>query len=133
MRLDTDTNAFTLHRFRALRRKAKLKGRLLGTASALTAVMSAPSSAPVSPTSSKRSRSNDSTSSTTHPSLGTPPPATTTRSTPAVSTHNLLPALNLDPAPSPTQSPDTTPYPAFLGPRRTGTYSRPWIACAQTP
>ncbi|KAF2630015.1 hypothetical protein BU25DRAFT_485152 [Macroventuria anomochaeta] len=81
--------------------------------------MSAPNSVPVSPASSKRSRSKDSTRSATYASLNTSA-ASTTFNTPAVSTHSLLPPLNVGPSSNGDQSPDSTPYPAFLRPRRAG-------------
>jgi hypothetical protein len=120
-RLETDRTPFTLHKLRALRRKAKLKGASLRTDPHVTAIMSAPSSVPVSPASSKRSRSKDSALSATYAALVTP--AATTANTPAGSTPSLLPALNVAASPNGTQSPDPTPYPAFLRPRREGRYT----------
>ncbi|KAJ4412674.1 hypothetical protein N0V91_000436 [Didymella pomorum] len=81
--------------------------------------MSAPSSVPVSPASSKRSRSKDSTRPATCAQLVTPT-ASTAFNTPAGSTPSLLPALHVAPSPNGTQSPDPTPYPAFLRPRKAG-------------
>ncbi|KAF3004841.1 hypothetical protein E8E13_004628 [Curvularia kusanoi] len=75
--------------------------------------MSAPNSVPVSPASSKRSRSKDSAQSATYASLSAPT-ANTTSNTPAVSTHSLLPPLNITASPNGQQPPDLTPYPLFL-------------------
>lgn len=124
MRLGIDSRSFTLHKLRAFRRKAKLKGGLLRTDPAVTGIMSAPNSVPVSPASSKRSRSKDSTRSATCAQLVTPT-ASTAFNTPAGSTPSLLPALHVAPSPNGTQSPDPTPYPAFLRPRKAGRYTRP--------
>lgn len=119
MRLAIDTISSTLHKLRALRRKAKLKGGLLKTD---PAVMSAPNSMPVSPASSKRSRSKDSTRS----AALSVPAAHTTAHTPAVSTHSLLPPLSVEPSSKADQTPDPTPYPAFLRPRRAATLDTKW-------
>ncbi|XPS68685.1 Protein-tyrosine-phosphatase [Ascochyta lentis] len=87
--------------------------------------MSAPSSVPVSPASSKRSRSKDSTRSATYASLNTPTP-TTAFNTPAMSTHSLLPPLTVATSSNPDHSPDPTPYPAFLRPRRDANLDTKW-------
>ncbi|UPX19193.1 Protein-tyrosine-phosphatase [Ascochyta rabiei] len=139
VRLETDRSAFTLHKLRALRRKARLKGGHLSTDPAATGTMSAPSSVPVSPASSKRSRSKDSTRSATHAFLHTPAESTTSTSTststttttaalhtPAMSTHSLLPPLSVAPSSNGDHPPDNTPYPAFLGPRGAARLDSKW-------
>lgn len=124
MRLGIDSRSFTLHKLRAFRRKAKLKGGLLRTDPAVTGIMSAPNSVPVSPASSKRSRSKDSALSATYASLSAPT-ANTTANTPAVSTNSLLPPLNIAASANGDQPPDPTPYPVFLK-QRPATLDTKW-------
>jgi hypothetical protein len=121
VRLETNTNAFTLHKLRALRRKAKLKGGSLKTDPAIT--MSAPNSLPVSPASSKRSRSKDSARSAAYSSPNTRA-ANTPFITPAVSTHSLVIPTATGLFTNGDQSHDPTPYPAFLRPTNAGRYTR---------
>ncbi|KNG52618.1 tyrosine-protein phosphatase 2 [Stemphylium lycopersici] len=99
---DTNANFFKLHKLRALRRKAKLKGVLTRTDPNMADVDD-----PISPSSSKRSRSKDSVRSVTTSSLNTP-----AASTPAASTNSLL--LPGTPATGDPNSQDAVPYPAFL-------------------
>lgn len=104
----TDADLFKLHKLRALRRKAKLKGVLIRTDPA----MASPDD-PISPTaSSKRSRSKDSLRSLTTSSLNTP-----AASTPAASTHSLANPLSAPGTPTPAEN-ASIPYPAFLGSAR---------------
>jgi protein-tyrosine phosphatase len=124
VRLGIDSRFFTLHKLRAFRRKAKLKGGLLRTDPAVTGIMSAPNSVPVSPASSKRSRSKDSALSATYASLSAPT-ANTTANTPAVSTNSLLPPLNIAASANGDQPPDPTPYPVFLK-QRPATLDTKW-------
>jgi hypothetical protein len=113
---------FKLHKLRALRRKAKLKGGLIRTGPDKMAS----AGVPPSPTSSKRSRSRDSEQSGTTSSLNTPA-ANTPAVTPSVSTNSLV-------IPSSTPSTplngehyvdDGTPYPPFLRQSRGGRCTRP--------
>ena len=99
---ETTTNFFKLHKLRALRRKAKLKGVLLRTDPDMAQV-----GVPISPSaSSKRSRSKDSARSLTTSSLNTP-----VANTPAASTNSLIIPF---PTPGHSLPQDPTPYPAFL-------------------
>ena len=105
--LDSNATFFKLHKLRALRRKAKLKGVLLRTDPDM-----AQPGAPISPSaSSKRSRSKDSTRSLTTSSLNTP-----AVNTPTASTHSFAMSLSNPGTPSAGHlSPqDPIPYPAFL-------------------
>ncbi|KAK1917186.1 hypothetical protein P3342_012031 [Pyrenophora teres f. teres] len=105
--LDTSANFFKLHKLRALRRKAKLKGVLLRTDPDM-----AQAGVPISPSaSSKRSRSKDSTRSLATSSLNTP-----AANTPAASTNSLVIPFSTPGTPGAGHlSPqDPTPYPAFL-------------------
>lgn len=88
--------------------------------------MSAPNSVPVSPASSKRSRSKDSTQSATYASLNNPTASAAFNNTPAVSTHSLLPPLDVVASPSEAQPQDATPYPAFLAPGRGAQLDTKW-------
>ncbi|KAF2731080.1 hypothetical protein EJ04DRAFT_526442 [Polyplosphaeria fusca] len=104
--------AVKLHKLRALRRKARLKGGLTSTGSNMS---STPLAVPASPSSSKRSRSRDSSQSA----------ATSTASTPFLTPSASAPSLiipqsseaasNRETAPA-----DPTPYPAFLQLSRPG-------------
>jgi hypothetical protein len=107
----TSTSSFfKLHKLRALRRKVKVKGGLIRPDEAASM---ASAHVPLSPTSSKRSRSRDSTRSATNSSaLNTP------WVTPSVSTNSLIiPSSSSGPG-TPSNAdhyvPDGTPYPAFL-------------------
>jgi protein-tyrosine phosphatase len=109
--LKNNSNFFKLHKLRALRRKAKLKGILIRTD---PADMAQPG-VPVSPSSSKRSRSKDSTRSATNSSVNTTA-ANTPFITPAASTKSLLIPSSIPsiPANGDTSSQDGIPYPKFL-------------------
>jgi protein-tyrosine phosphatase len=104
-------NFFKLHKLRALRRKAKLKGVLIRTD---PADMAQPA-VPISPVSSKRSRSKDSTRSAANSSLNTPA-ANTSFITPAVSTNSLVIPASIPgtPANGDLSPQDGIPYPTFL-------------------
>ncbi|KAL6149877.1 tyrosine protein phosphatase 1 [Exserohilum turcicum] len=107
---DHDSTLFKLHKLRALRRKAKLKGGLIRTDPA----MASPDD-PISPSSSKRSRSKDSLRSLTTSSLNTP-----AANTPTASTNSLLNPLSVPgtPATQDNAAPHAIPYPAFLASTR---------------
>lgn len=119
--LEPTDNAFKLHKLRALRRKAKLKGVLLRPDPDMA---QAQPGVPISPCSSKRSRSRDSTRSNTNSSFNTPA-ANTPLATPSVSTHSLIIPSSTPGTPSNGDYPqDGTPYPAFLKSSRAGRQSR---------
>lgn len=99
-----------MHKLRALRRKAKLKGAFLRTDSE----MADQTGTAISPTSSKRSRSRDSAASASNSSLNTPA-ANTPLATPSVSTNSLLIPSSTPSTPANDEYPqDGTPYPPFL-------------------
>lgn len=117
---DSPASFFKLHKLRALRRKAKLKGVLVRTDPDM-----ASAGIPLSPSSSKRSRSRDSTRSATSSYLNTPA-ANTPFVTPSVSTHSLIIPSSTPgtPANGELYVPDATPYPAFLRPSRSDLHTK---------
>ncbi|KAL5121081.1 hypothetical protein ACEQ8H_000932 [Pleosporales sp. CAS-2024a] len=109
---DAHTRFFTLHKLRALSRKAKRKGGLLSTDPDTMAA----AQTSTSPTSSKRSRSRDSAQSATNSSLDSPAGNTPALATPSVSTNSLVIPWSTPttPANGDYWVHDGIPYPAFL-------------------